>query len=59
MLKEELIRKNLLYKDNPDAYLNGFKDAIKYIHRLFDGHRDIVYMESLFDRLKKEIYENV
>ena len=59
MLKEELIKKNLLYKDNPDAYLQGFKDAVKYIYKLFDGHRDIVYMESLFNRLKKEIDEGI
>ena len=59
MLKEELIKKSLLYKNNPDAYIIGFKDAMNYIYKLFNGHRDIKYMESLFNRLKKEIYENV
>ena len=59
MLKEELIKKNLLYKNNPDAYIIGFKDAMEYIYKLFNWHRDIKYMESLFNRLKKEIYENV
>lgn len=55
MLKQELLNKNILYKDNPYAYLIGFKDAVKYIYKLFDGHRDIKYLESLFNRLRKEI----
>lgn len=59
MLKEELIKKNLLYKNNPDAYITRFKDAMNYIYKLFDGHRDIKYMESLFNRLKKEINEDI